>query len=269
MNFRAYVVDFLTSENFLSTLFVVLAAGATEILIQIFKVPNYVIVPPSRVLMEIPGSLPGLLQSSWVTIQGVIIALPIGFTLAVLTGIMFHWSPLFKKATYKVAGLVNAIPIPALAPIIVVLVHSNLLIKIIAGSITVYFPIACHTYRGLRSVDAIKEKKMSLMNASKLQRLLYLELPHASYQILTALETTVKVILVGIFIAEWIGGYEGLGFYISNANHMLDLSGIIIGIIAIAIISIMFSSLISAATNWYLGKWHPAFSERNGGGYPH
>ena len=221
------------------------------------KVPAYRIPSPSSIFLQSKESYLLVLHHFKITLIELVIGASIGICLALFVGILFYWVPLLKNAFYLLARSVNSVPIPAIAIFIVLLFGVGIESKIVTATICVFFPIVSHTYHGLRATDPLKEKLMKSLNASRWQKLIYLELPSASAEIFTALETAVTVAVVGIIVGEMLGGNQGLGFYILNHLYRMDNPKVLLATFFAALLGIMAGGGVH-----YLKKklipWHPS-----------
>ena len=84
-----------------------------------------------------------------------------------------------------------------------------------------FFPIAISTMVGIRSVDGQLLELTRALRATRLQRLLLVEIPGALPAIFGGLRVGVTLAVVGAVIGEWVGGDQGLGVLINLAKGSL------------------------------------------------
>jgi NitT/TauT family transport system permease protein len=148
----------------------------------------------------------------------------IGFALGALIGIglasIFVHSALGERAFMPYVIASQAIPIVALAPIIVAAAgRGNTSVIIIATYLT-FFPVTIAQARGLRSPDPRSLELMRSYAASKWQIYRKLRLPASVPYLFTALKVAAAAAMVGAIIGEGPGGVkDGLGRAIINFNQ--------------------------------------------------
>lgn len=148
----------------------------------------------------------------------------IGFALGALIGIglasVFIHSALSERAFMPYVIASQAIPIVALAPIIVAAAgRGNTAVIIIATYLT-FFPVTIAQARGLRSPDPRSLELMRSYAASRWQIYRKVRLPASVPYLFTALKVAAAAAIVGAIIGEGPGGVkEGLGRAIINFNQ--------------------------------------------------
>lgn len=148
----------------------------------------------------------------------------IGFAIGALIGItlasIFVHSALSERAFMPYVIASQAIPIVALAPIIVAAAgRGNTAVIIIAVYLT-FFPVTIAQSRGLRSPDPRSLELMRSFAASKWDIYRKVRLPASVPYLFTALKVAAAAAIVGAIIGEGPGGVkDGLGRAIINFNQ--------------------------------------------------
>jgi NitT/TauT family transport system permease protein len=148
----------------------------------------------------------------------------IGFTFGALIGIalasIFVHSLMAERAFMPYVIASQAIPIVALAPIIVATAgRGNTAVIIIATYLT-FFPVTISQARGLRSPDPRSLELMHSFAASKWEIYRKVRLPASLPYLFTALKVAAAAAIVGAIIGEGPGGVkDGLGRAIINFNQ--------------------------------------------------
>jgi NitT/TauT family transport system permease protein len=148
----------------------------------------------------------------------------IGFTIGALIGItlasIFVHSALSERAFMPYVIASQAIPIVALAPIIVAAAgRGNTAVIVIAVYLT-FFPVTIAQARGLRAPDPRSLELMRSFAASKWDIYRKVRLPASIPYLFTALKVAAAAAIVGAIIGEGPGGVkDGLGRAIINFNQ--------------------------------------------------
>ena len=126
--------------------------------------------------------------------------------------------------------------------------------KIALVVITTFFPITIGLLDGFRSVDSDQINLMRSMRASKLQTFFIVKIPTALPSFFAGLKISASYAIVGAVIAEWLGGFEGLGVYMTRVKKAYAFDKMFAVIIFICIISLLLILLVTViqrvATPW-------------------
>lgn len=235
--------------------------GIWESWVRLADIAVYRLPAPSVIFNQSQQTYFLLLQHLGITLTEVTLGMLVGISLAFITAVIFYWFPITKKTFYPYARMVNAMPIPAIASLIVIWVGVGITSKLVTATICAFFPVVCHTYAGLCSVDPLRRKFMKSINASRWQMLRYLELPYAAPQILAALETAVTVVVVGVFVGEMLGGNQGLGFYVLNVKYRMDTPKVMLATLATMFLGWFLSEIIILLRKRII-PWHDLMNRR-------
>ena len=148
----------------------------------------------------------------------------IGFALGALIGIVlasiFVHSMLAERAFMPYVIASQAIPIVALAPIIVAAAGRGSTAVIIIATYLTFFPVTIAQARGLRSADPRSLELMRSYAASRWAVYWKVRLPASVPYLFTALKVAAAAAIVGAIIGEGPGGVkDGLGRAIINFNQ--------------------------------------------------
>jgi NitT/TauT family transport system permease protein len=148
----------------------------------------------------------------------------IGFALGGLIGLvlasLFVHFRLLERALVPYVIASQAIPIVALAPIIVVGLGRGIVAVVIIATYLTFFPVTIAAMRGLSSPDPRALELMRSYAASRWSIFWKVRLPASVPYLFTALKIAATASIVGAIIGEGPGGVpEGLGRAIINFNQ--------------------------------------------------
>jgi NitT/TauT family transport system permease protein len=148
----------------------------------------------------------------------------VGFALGALIGIglasLFVHFGLFERAFVPYVVASQAVPIVALAPLIVVAFGRGLSSIVFIATYLTFFPVTIAMVRGLRSPDPRAIELMRSYAASKWAIYWKLRLPSSVPYLFTALKIAAAASIVGTIIGEGPGGVQqGLGRAILTFNE--------------------------------------------------
>jgi NitT/TauT family transport system permease protein len=148
----------------------------------------------------------------------------IGFFLGTLIGLAlasaFVHSRLMERAFVPYVIASQAIPIVALAPLIVVGLGRGVVAVVVIATYLTFFPVTIAAMRGLASPEPRALELMRSYAASRRQVFWKVRLPASVPYLFTALKIAATASIVGAIIGEGPGGVpEGLGRAIINFNQ--------------------------------------------------
>ena len=140
----------------------------------------------------------------------------------------------------------QAIPIVAIAPLLVIWFGSGIFSKILICALTVFFPVLVNTVVGLRAVPDNLRDLMRSMRATPWQTFSQLELPAALPVLLGGLRVGATLSVIGAVVGELVGSDRGLGFLINVGRGQYDTALVFVGVLTLVFLAILLYSLVHA-----------------------
>ena len=210
-----------------------------QFLYQSGAVPAYMLPSPIQVVKALFTDLPTILRHAVVTLQEAFYGLCIGVVLAFVMATLMDHFRILNKALYPIMIITQTIPTIAIAPLLVLWIGFYMAPKITLVVITTFFPITVGLLDGYKSVDKDSIDLMRAMGASKVQIFFHVKLPAALPQFFSGLKISASYAVVGAVISEWLGGFEGLGVYMTRVSKAYAFDKMFAVIIFIVIISLL------------------------------
>ena len=220
------------SANIISSLYPVCTLIAIVIVWELVSVlgivPNYMLPSPVQMMQAFIKDFAVLMGHTRVTlieaVIGLIIGVSIGFGGAVL---MDAWEPAYK-AFYPIIVITQTIPTVAVAPLLVLWFGYEMTPKVVLVIITTFFPIAVGVLDGFRACDKDAINLLRAMGASR-----------ALPQFFSGLKISVTYAIVGAVLAEWMGGFNGLGVYMTRVKKSFAYDKMFAVILLISLVSLL------------------------------
>ncbi len=195
-----------------------------------------------------------MMKQAAVTLQEAIYGLGIGVAIAfVIASLMDRFSFLYK-AIYPMLVITQTIPTIAIAPLLVLWMGFGMAPKITLVVVTTFFPIAIALLNGFESVDPDAINLMRAMGAKRYQIFRYVKLPNATASFFSGLRISASYAVVGAVVSEWLGGFEGLGVYMTRVKKAYAFDRMFAVIVFISVISLVLMLIVSllerAAMPW-------------------
>lgn len=221
------------------------AAAALILLLIIWQVltgsgivPSYMMPTPVSVITALVTQFPVIITHAVITLQEAFYGLLIGIILAVVTATAMIHIPVLDKALYPLMVITQTIPTIAIAPILVLWMGFGMAPKIALVVLTTFFPIAVGTLDGYRSVDPDYIDMMRSMGAGKRAIFVHVRFPMALPGFFSGLKISASYAVVGAVVSEWLGGFEGLGVYMTRVRKAYAFDRMFAVIIFIVVISL-------------------------------
>lgn len=223
-----------------------LALIGWEALVRWTGLPPYILPSPTRVAQRFWLALTdgSLLRHSSVTLIEVLLGLLAGVSLATLFGYLIGKSPLLERllSPYLVAS--QAIPIVAIAPLLVIWLPPGIYAKVLICALIVFFPVLVNTVVGVRAVPENLRDLMRSMRATSLQTLKYLEIPAALPVFLGGLRIGATLSVIGAVVGEFVGADRGLGFLINVGRGQFDTALVFVGVFTLVAMALGLYGLV-------------------------
>jgi NitT/TauT family transport system permease protein len=217
-------------------------------------VPAYMLPEPARVgatwlRLLLNGSL---LHHVGTTLSEALL----GFLVAFVVGVGMAY-PLARSQTLAslmapFIAATQAMPMVALAPLLVVWFGLGLSSKVIICALIVFFPILVNTIVGLRSIDREMLDAAKTLGAGARQTLWYVEVPLALRTLLGGIRMGLTLAMTGAVVGEFVAADSGLGFLMVLARTNFDPAVLFAAAITLAGLSILGYSLVGALEQWLI-----------------
>ena len=165
--------------------------------------------------------------------------------LAFIVSVLMDNFSFLRKAIYPILVITQTIPTIAIAPLLVLWMGFGMAPKITLVVITTFFPIAIGLLGGFESVDEDAIHLMRAMGANKFQIFRYTKLPGAAPSFFSGLRISASYAVVGAVVSEWLGGFEGLGVYMTRVKKAYAFDRMFAVIVFISVISLLLMLLVT------------------------
>ena len=237
----------LRIDMVLVPLALLLFLAAWDLLVHWKQYPAFILPLPGQVWARFVSLLADgtLARNTAVTLVEVFAGLGLGLTVAAIIGYGLAKSPLLERilSPYIVAS--QAVPIVALAPLLVIWFGFGTLSKVLVCALTVFFPSLVTTILGIRSVDPDLRALMRSLQASAWQTFKLLEVPSALPIFFGGLKVSVTLAVIGAVVGEFVSADRGLGFLVNLARGLLDTPMLFVALFTLVVIALALYSSVA------------------------
>ena len=210
-------------------------------------IPGYMLPSPVEVLSAFVAELSLLYQNSLITLQEAFLGLLLGVTVGFLAAVLMDSFEILYKAFYPLLIITQTVPSVAIAPLLVLWFGYEMTPKIILIVISTFFPVAVGLLDGFHSADRDAIGLLRSMGAGRVQIFRHIKFPSALPQFFSGLRIAAAYSVVGAVISEWLGGFGGLGVYMTRVKKAFAFDKMFAVIFLISAISLALMALVELA----------------------
>lgn len=224
--------------------------------------PSFILPSPPQVWLRFVRALSdgSLFFHVGVTLFEILTGLIIGALNATILGYLVAKSRALERilSPYLVAS--QAIPLVAIAPLLVIWFGPGIFSKILICALIVFFPVLVNTVVGVRAVPAALHDLMRSLHATQGQILVKLEVPAALPVFLGGLRVGATLSVIGAVVGELVGADMGLGFLINVGRGQYDTALVFVAIFALIALALCLYALVAIAEKRLL-DWQDVLEE--------
>lgn len=218
--------------------------GIWEFAVESEMVSRFILPSPTDIFQVFRDDYKVLLGHLYVTLFEAMIGLGIGIIIGILVAILMERFDSVKKVMYPLIILTQTVPTIAIAPLLVLWLGYDILPKVVLIVLTTFYPVAVGVFEGFQSIDEDYITLLDSMGASEFQKFRYLKIPATAPNFFSALKISASYSVVGAVIAEWLGGFRGLGVYMTRVKKAYAFDKMFAVIIIISLLSLVLIVLV-------------------------
>lgn len=208
-------------------------------------IPAYMLPSPVEVAEAFFSEFRILMAHARVTLQEAVYGLIIGIALGFVFAVFMDRFEFLYKAMYPILVITQTIPTIAIAPVLVLWMGFSMAPKITLVVITTFFPITVSLLDGFKSVSVEEINLLRSMGAGRIKIFRHIKFPSALEQFFSGLKVSASYAVVGAVISEWLGGFEGLGVYMTRVKKAYAFDKMFAVIILVSLVSLFLMALVA------------------------
>lgn len=212
-------------------------------------IPAYMLPSPIDVVKAFVADFSVLMSHAAVTLQEALYGLLIGTGLGFIISVLMDRFDFLYKALYPILVITQTIPTIAIAPLLVLWMGFSMAPKITLVVLTTFFPITISLLDGFRSADRDSINLIRSMGGGNFRIFRHIKLPGAMEQFFSGLKVSASYSVVGAVISEWLGGFEGLGVYMTRVKKAYAFDKMFAVIILVSLVSLALMGAVSILKN--------------------
>jgi len=235
------------NRNWLGMISLLVSLLAWYFITRYSGIPNFILPSPFSVWNRLLKALGdgSLIYHTSITLSEVILGLAVGTIFATIVGYGLAKSRSLERvlSPYLVAS--QAIPIVAIAPLLVIWLGDGILSKVVICALIVFFPVLVNTIVGVRAVPTALYDLMNSLHASRAQILWKVEVPASLPVVLGGLRVGATLSVIGAIVGELVDAEKGLGFLLQLGDFQFDTPMVFVAVFMLIALALMLSGIVT------------------------
>lgn len=212
-----------------------------------FKIPPFLLPPPSGIFGAVVEVLPAFLGHLRATVGTIVVGFSVALAVSLPIGALLASSRRVEAVAMPILIFIQSIPKIALAPILVVALGPNEIPRVIITLLITFFPILIATLTGLMATPRELIDLATTARASYLDRILLVKFPYAVPYIFSGLKVSATLAVIGAIVSEFVAADKGLGYLLVSATAFYNTPLAYGAMLMLCVIAIVFFNLVSLA----------------------
>ena len=227
-----------------------------QAVVVVTGVPPYMLPDPASVARAWIERYDVILEHASLTAAEILLGLAIGATLGSVSALTMGYFRGARRWLLPVLVVSQAIPVFALAPLLVLWLGYGMTSKVAMAVLIIYFPVTAAFYDGLRRTEPGWLDLARTMNGSRWAMLRHVRLPAALPALASGLRVATAVAPIGAIVGEWVGSSAGLGFLMLHANARMQIDLMFAALVTLAVLAVTLYFTMDAVLRRVL-PWQP------------
>lgn len=216
--------------------------------------PRFILPGPAIVAAAMVEHWSLLLRNAGTTAAEILLGLALGTVLGAVSAMVMDYARAIRRWLMPVLVVSQAIPVFALAPVLVLWLGYGMASKVAMATLIIYFPVTAAFLDGLRRTEPGWLDLAHTMGSRRWPTLRLVRMPAALPSFASGLRVATAVAPIGAIVGEWVGSSSGLGhlMLLTNARGQTDVMFAALVVLAALAILLYFTvdRLLSRALPW-------------------
>ncbi len=212
--------------------------AAWEALVLATGVEHFILPGPGRVARALVARWPELIGHAGVTGTEIVLGLVLGTLLGCASALLIASFRPARRWLLPVLVVSQAIPVFALAPVLVLWLGYGLASKVAMATLIIYFPVTAAFFDGLRRTEPGWLDLARTMGGGRLSTLRHIRVPAALPALSSGIRVATAVAPIGAIVGEWVGSSAGLGYLMLQANARMQVDVMFAALFVLAVFAV-------------------------------
>ena len=220
--------------------------AAWEALVLATGVEHFILPGPGRVALALLDRWPEIAGHAGVTAAEILLGLAFGTALGAASALAIASFRPARRWLLPVLVVSQAIPVFALAPVLVLWLGYGLASKVAMATLIIYFPVTAAFFDGLRRTEPGWLDLAATMGGQPLCVLRHVRVPAALPALSSGIRVATAVAPIGAVVGEWVGSSAGLGYLMLQAPARMQVDVMFAALFVLALFAVGLYSAVDA-----------------------
>ena len=228
-----------------------------QAVVMLGDLPPYILPDPWAVARSLWHHGGSLLHHAGVTALEIVLGMVLGTLLGCGSALVLGYSRRARRWLLPALIASQAIPVFAIAPLLVLWLGYGMSSKIAMTMLVIYFPVTANFYDGLRHTQRgwLDLAQVMLPEQRRWAVLRHIAIPAALPALASGLRVAAAVAPIGAVLGEWVGSSAGLGYLMLHANSRMQVDLMFAALFVLAALAVGLYFLVDAGSKRLL-PWH-------------
>lgn len=231
-----------------------IAALVWDGLVRFFALPPFMLPGPLQVADAFIRRGPFLLHHAAITANETLIGFVCGVVAGTLLAVVMWMFPPVRRGLLPIILVTQALPVFAIAPILVLWLGFGLASKIVMAVLVIFFAVTSTFYDGLRRADPGLADLARLYRLPRWKELIYFRFPAGLPSLASGIRIAAVFAPIGAIVGEWVGAKGGLAFIMLQSNARMQTDVMFAALILLAVMVLILRFTVDRFTR-FLVPW--------------
>lgn len=217
-------------------------------IVTAFSIEHFILPGPGAVFHALIRSPELYAKHALVTALEIVLALIIGLAAGFATGVLIWQSARAERWLWPLLLASQAIPVFAIAPLLVIWLGYGLASKITMAVLIVFFPVTVSVVEGLRRIGTYWPEQAQLMQAKPGPFFWLVQLPASMGTIGVGARIAAATAPIGAIVGEWVGASAGLGYLMLHANARMQIDTVFAALFCLLVFTLSLYGVVNYTT---------------------
>ena len=225
-------------------------------IVHVFDTQHYILPGPDRVFTAFVKHAGFLLHHAGITAYETVLGFVLGAAAGALLSVLLWLFPIAARFAMPPILVTQALPVFAIAPILVLWLGFGLASKIVVIILVIFFTVTSTFFDGLQRLDPGLYDLARLYRLSRLKELWFFRLPSGLPAFASGLRVAAVFAPMGAIIGEWAGAKGGLAFIMLQSSNRMQADMMFAALILLAAMVLIMRFAVNHLTR-LLVPWQP------------
>jgi len=215
-------------------------------IVLIAQPPPYILPGPLAVLAAFANHGGEIARHAVTTAAEILLGMLFGTLFGTASALFMAYCRPARRWLMPVLVISQALPVFALAPLLVLWLGYGMGSKVAMATLIIYFPVTAAFFDGLRRTEPGWLDLARTMGGSRAAILRHIQIPAALPALSSGVRVATAVAPIGAVVGEWVGSSAGLGYMMLQANARMQIDVMFAALFLLAFFAVSLYAAVDA-----------------------